>query len=173
MSNLRNNLGLVLSFVILFLLASCDTELTSDQKKQLEIDKIVDFLSEKELEGTVKTSGLYCVSIIEGVGDSPVDGDTVWIDYIASDLNDVVFDTTNEDEAKDNGIYNNEKVYEPFKFVVGSGSVIRGVDEGVEYMKLGGELLCVIPSNLAYKDDIPLAYKIILTKVAKSGLSDL
>jgi cyclophilin family peptidyl-prolyl cis-trans isomerase len=39
---------------------------------------------------------------------------------------------------------------EPFSFVVGSGQVIKGLDDGVQGMKVGGIRELIIPSNLAY-----------------------
>jgi FKBP-type peptidyl-prolyl cis-trans isomerase len=40
--------------------------------------------------------------------------------------------------------------HEPFKFTLGAGQVIRGWDEGVEGMKVGGRRQLHIPAKLAY-----------------------
>ena len=39
---------------------------------------------------------------------------------------------------------------EPFTFVLGVGQVIKGWDEGVKDMKVGGKRVIIIPSDMAY-----------------------
>jgi FKBP-type peptidyl-prolyl cis-trans isomerase FkpA len=39
---------------------------------------------------------------------------------------------------------------EPFKFVLGVGQVIKGWDEGVKGMKIGGHRLITIPADMGY-----------------------
>jgi len=40
----------------------------------------------------------------------------------------------------------------PFRFVVGRGEVIKGWDQGVAGMKIGGQRRLIIPPDLAYGD---------------------
>ena len=51
-------------------------------------------------------------------------------------------DGTKFDSSKDR--------YQPFSFVLGEGYVIKGWDQGVQGMKVGGTRLLVIPPELGY-----------------------
>lgn len=56
-------------------------------------------------------------------------GDNISVDYVGSILDGKVFDTSIEKIAKENNITKPE--YKPLEFIVGNGSVIKGLDEGV------------------------------------------
>jgi FKBP-type peptidyl-prolyl cis-trans isomerase len=79
-----------------------------------------------------------------GKGAAAVPGKDVTVHYIgwlydgkAPDHHGKKFDS-----SRDHG--------EPFTFRLGSGSVIRGWDQGVAGMKVGGQRTLVIPSDLGY-----------------------
>lgn len=77
-------------------------------------------------------------------------GDTIQVDYIGKLENGTVFDTSREDVAKQAGIYVNSRTYAPLTFVVGSGQMIKGFDNGVIGMKVGEEKTIKIPPEEAY-----------------------
>lgn len=54
-----------------------------------------------------------------------------------------------EDGTKFDSSYDRNKA---FQFVIGSGRVIKGWDQGIIGMKVGGKRTLHIPSNLAYGD---------------------
>ncbi|MBX9721918.1 MAG: FKBP-type peptidyl-prolyl cis-trans isomerase [Candidatus Obscuribacterales bacterium] len=86
----------------------------------------------------VKTpTGLQYYDIEAGKGPSPSVGSTVIVHYTGWLLNKKKFDS-----SVDRG--------EPFSFQLGRGMVIKGWDEGVASMKVGGKRRLVIPGNLAY-----------------------
>ncbi|HPC98097.1 MAG TPA: FKBP-type peptidyl-prolyl cis-trans isomerase [Bacteroidales bacterium] len=126
---------LIISALIAVSISSCDL---SGKYEREETQIIQNYLS--SIGDTVyvkKPSGLYFLSITEGTGESPADGDTVAFWYTAKLLSGGIFDT-------------NRGLDSPFSFVVGSGLIITGLDEGIRYMKNGGVAKIITPSNLAY-----------------------
>lgn len=82
-------------------------------------------------------SGLKYVDLKVGTGESPKQGQTVVVHYTGWLTNGQKFDSS-VDRA------------EPFEFLIGTGSVIRGWDEGVMTMKVGGKRKLIIPAELGY-----------------------
>lgn len=83
------------------------------------------------------TSGLQYIDQVEGDGPSPSQGQTVVVHYTGTLTNGQVFDSSVE-RGK------------PFSFKIGVGQVIKGWDEGVGSMKVGGKRQLIIPPDLGY-----------------------
>ncbi len=75
-----------------------------------------------------------------GEGKEVVAGDTVSVHYIGKLQSGTEFD-------------NSHKRGEPFSFTVGEGKVIKGWEEGLLGMKVGGERILVIPPDKAYGEN--------------------
>jgi len=91
-----------------------------------------------DLAASRKTpSGLYVRDISEGSGATLASGQTVEMRYVGSFADGKVFDS-------------NPAPKPPFSFRLGGGQVIKGWDEGLVGMKVGGRRQLVIPSALAY-----------------------
>jgi peptidylprolyl isomerase len=88
-------------------------------------------------EPTVTASGLQIIDIEVGSGESPQTGQTVVVHYTGW-----LTDGTKFDSSVDRG--------QPFSFVIGTGQVIKGWDEGVATMKVGGKRRLIIPPELGY-----------------------
>jgi FKBP-type peptidyl-prolyl cis-trans isomerase FkpA len=79
-----------------------------------------------------------------GTGDTAVSGKTVAVHYTGWLFDAAAKDQKGKkfDSSRDRG--------QPFGFSLGAGQVIRGWDEGVAGMKVGGQRTLVIPPELAY-----------------------
>ena len=89
---------------------------------------------------TIKTaSGLEYEDLVVGTGAQPSPGESVSVHYTGWLTNGTKFDS-----SVDRG--------EPLEFPVGRGRVIKGWDEGVGSMKVGGRRKLTIPAHLAYGD---------------------
>jgi FKBP-type peptidyl-prolyl cis-trans isomerase len=86
---------------------------------------------------TETPSGLRFRDDVEGAGASAGAGKHVSVHYTGT-----LTDGTKFDSSRDRG--------KPFEFELGAGRVIRGWDEGVEGMKVGGRRTLVIPPELGY-----------------------
>lgn len=91
----------------------------------------------EETEYVTTDSGLKYADLEVGDGPTPESGQTVLVHYTGW-----LEDGTKFDSSLDRG--------QPFSFVLGEGRVIRGWDEGVATMKVGGKRQLVIPPELAY-----------------------
>jgi FKBP-type peptidyl-prolyl cis-trans isomerase len=87
---------------------------------------------------TTKTpSGLEYEDLTVGSGASPRAGQTVFVHYTGW-----LTDGKKFDSSVDRG--------QPFSFPLGQGRVIKGWDEGVATMKVGGKRKLTIPPELGY-----------------------
>jgi len=82
-------------------------------------------------------SGLKYIDTTIGTGALPQKGQRVTVHYTGTLKDGTVFDSSVERK-------------EPFSFTIGVGQVIKGWDEGVMSMKVGGKRKLMIPSHLAY-----------------------
>lgn len=132
-----------------------------DQNKLREKANILKYLQDNNLKAAPTASGLYYFEQVKGTGATPQPGQKVKVHYTGKLLNGNKFDS-----SVDRG--------QPFEFQLGMGQVIRGWDEGIALMQVGGKALLVIPSELAYGsramgDRIP-AYSPLVFEVELLGV---
>ena len=103
---------------------------------------------------------------VVGTGDPAAAGDTVTVNYVGALTNGTVFDA-----SANHGTTG-------FTFTLGAGQVIKGWDQGIVGMKVGGKRILAIPAALAYGSQavgnaIPansdLIFQVELLKVQKGG----
>jgi len=82
-------------------------------------------------------SGLKYTDLVVGTGPSPGTGQTAVVHYTGTLTNGTKFDS-----SRDKG--------QPYEFPLGRGEVIKGWDEGVATMKVGGRRHLVVPPALGY-----------------------
>jgi len=82
-------------------------------------------------------SGLRYIDIEEGAGPAAVSGKEVTVHYTGTFPDGKKFDSSVDRD-------------EPFTFRLGAGHVIKGWDEGVAGMRIGGRRKLIIPPELGY-----------------------
>lgn len=108
--------------------------------------------------------GLRYLQLAEGEGRTAGAGDTVAVHYTGC-----LTDGTKFDSSRDRG--------RPIRFVLGTGRVIQGWDQGVQGMKVGDRRLLRIPPELAYGSrgsgpippDATLLFRVELMEAAPGG----
>jgi len=86
---------------------------------------------------TTTPSGLQYRDDVVGTGAEAKAGNHVVVHYTGTLTDGKKFDSSRDRD-------------QPFHFALGAGSVIRGWDEGVAGMKVGGRRTLVIPAELGY-----------------------
>jgi FKBP-type peptidyl-prolyl cis-trans isomerase len=86
---------------------------------------------------TPSKSGLQYIDLAEGTGATPQTGQTVTVQYTGILTNGTKFDSSRDRN-------------QPFSFRIGVGQVIKGWDEGISTMKVGGRRQLIIPPALGY-----------------------
>jgi FKBP-type peptidyl-prolyl cis-trans isomerase len=122
-----------------------------------------DLLGQNKESKIVKTdSGLQYQDLKEGTGDAAKKGDTVEVHYTGWLKSGKKFDSSVGGK--------------PFEFKLGAGMVIKGWDEGVQGIKVGGKRKLIIPPELGYgkkgagdviPPDAELIFEVELLKIKK------
>lgn len=112
-------------------IAVIDNEATNENKREVLAESM-------DSKGNLKNMVIDDVKI--GIGAPVKEGDTVAVHYSGTLQNGQEFD-------------NSRKRGEPFVFNVGGGQVIKGWDEGLVGMQVGGQRILVIPPDMAYGEN--------------------
>lgn len=146
----------------------------ADSLKTSELNAVSKYIADRKLNFTTTASGLKYIITKPSVLAKPVAGDTVLVNYTGKTLDGKVFDSSIEANAKEAGLDQPGRDYEPISVVVGQGQVIKGWEEGLLLLNQGSKATFIIPSELAYgqrgagqdiKPFSPLLFDVELVKV--------
>ena len=107
------------------------------QNEAKEAEQMNGYLKSKNITAQPSATGLVYIENQKGTGTQAEVGKTVSVHYTGTLLNGTKFDS-----SRDRG--------QPISFELGKGKVIKGWDEGIAKMKVGGKATLVIPSKLGY-----------------------
>ncbi|MBN2236861.1 MAG: FKBP-type peptidyl-prolyl cis-trans isomerase [Bacteroidales bacterium] len=136
------------------------------QKEALRLQEastIAKYIAENEITVEPTASGLYFISTQEGEGEQAVAGNKVKVHYSGTLLDGTKFDSSYDRD-------------QPFEFTLGQGQVIKGWDEGIAMLKVGGKATLILPSSIAYGDRqagnvikpySPLKFEVELVEIVK------
>ncbi|MBS4027877.1 MAG: FKBP-type peptidyl-prolyl cis-trans isomerase [Ignavibacteriales bacterium] len=115
-----------------------EQQIETMENKNISQSTSQNYPGEPTTSGSVTTSsGLQYIDLKEGTGAMPKNGQTISVHYSGYLLDGKKFDS-----SVDRG--------EPFETPIGLGRVIKGWDEGMVSMKVGGKRKLIIPGSLGY-----------------------
>lgn len=139
-------------------------EAETAQLQGQEAVTIATYIKENNVTVAPTTSGLYYIETAEGTGEQAVSGDKVKVHYSGTLLDGTKFDSSYDRDS-------------PFEFTIDRGQVIKGWDEALSMMKVGGKATIIVPSSIGYgaraRGDVihayaPLKFDIELIEVTKA-----
>ena len=131
---------------------------TYDIEENLERDRVIidEYLASTEIDSLYRIhheSGIIVIVQEEGEGTRPSVGSVVYTDYTGSLISDgTVFDTSLEDVARENDLFDENRDYVPIEFSIGQARVIQGWEIGFQRLRPGSKAVLIIPSPYAYRD---------------------
>jgi len=108
-----------------------------ENAKKEESSLLKKYLKDHNITEKPTASGLYYIEKAKGTGPKAGPGKKVKVHYTGTLLNGSKFDS-----SKDRN--------QPFDFELGKGQVIKGWDEGIAMMNVGGKAILIVPSKLGY-----------------------
>ena len=153
-------------FILLGLLLSLGGCLDdAEDYEKNEEEAINKYVEDNDITVQPTESGLYYIETKEGDGRQPVEGDSVLVNYIRKNLTGYILETNIESVAMEYSIWSSYVTYAPFGFCVGSINIIEGFNEGIKFMKEGGEATLLLPSSIALQNYEPMLFEITLLDV--------
>ncbi len=121
--------------------ARADYDQENEKWLAAEIKTIENYLAEKNIKAEKTPSGAFVETIEPGTGNLIDSGKYVSVNYTGVSWSGKKFDSNTDSAFQHVG---------PYPFIVGTGAMIKGFDEAVKMMRMGGKAKAYIPSVLAY-----------------------
>jgi len=121
--------------------AVADEEKEKKKLLESEIDFLGKYLAGKNIAVQKSSSGIFVQVINPGTGNTVDSGKYVSLNYTGTTLDGKKFDSNIDTSFQHVG---------PISFTVGDGQMIKGFDEGVRFLRVGGSGRAYVPSMLAY-----------------------
>ena len=116
-----------------------EAEDAENQKRlEEEPDRIEKFVKDHNVQVTPTETGVYYIEITKGTGPIVNIGDMVSIHYNLYNIEDKLIETS----------YGAE----PMQFIYGRGEMVPGIEEALEYMRVGGKATIIVPSTMGFGD---------------------
>lgn len=114
-----------------------EAEAETAKLQSQEAITIANYIKENNVTVAPTETGLYFIETAEGTGEQAASGDKVKVHYHGTLLDGTKFDSSYDRDS-------------PFEFTLDRGQVIKGWDEAIAMMKVGGKATIIVPSNIAY-----------------------
>ena len=116
-----------------------EAEDAENQKRLEEEPAIIEkFVKDHNVQVTPTETGVYYLEITKGTGPIVDIGDMVSIHYNLYNIEDKLIETS----------YGAE----PMQFIYGRGEMVPGIEEALEYMRVGGKATIIVPSTMGFGD---------------------
>jgi FKBP-type peptidyl-prolyl cis-trans isomerase FkpA len=154
---------------------SCEDDNDYRKLREKELELLDNYIQKNNITVKPTKTGLYFIDKVKGTGDSVKVNDKVYVYYRTWFIDSTLLDQNIDSLGR---------YYDPLSFTVVptgvSASVIKGLNEGVQYMQKGGIATLIIPSELAYEQNtssgVPMFSTLImevrLDRVYKAGTAN-
>jgi FKBP-type peptidyl-prolyl cis-trans isomerase FkpA len=130
--------------------AKADEAAAAAKNKVVEDANIAKYVASHKMVLKTTASGLKYMITKPSLKPKPLTGDTLLVNYAGHTLDGKVFDSSIEAIAKQAGLNQPGRTYEPLEVIAGAHRVIAGWEEGLLLLNEGAKATLLIPSYLAY-----------------------
>jgi len=142
---------LFISILVGFSIVSCEKEINDGESDELL--RLQAYMSIYYPDLLPTESGLYYIIYEQGDGETPEIDDYILYNYVVMDLDGKVVETNIRSTAYLHDIYSSSKRYAP-SINAYNESLIKGLVEGISYLKPPARARFIMPSSLAYGGSI-------------------